>query len=364
MENMEMSLFGQIYRDKKVLVTGHSGFKGRWLSVWLEALGAEVHGVSLNPLDEKEKNSFSLNMAKEYVLDIRDADGLANLLVEVSPEIIFHLAAQSLVLPSLETPLDTLNTNILGTANLLNACRFVKSVKAVLVVTSDKVYRNNEWDWAYRETDKLGGLDPYSASKSATELIVDSFRHSFFQTELAPLIASARAGNVIGGGDWSPFRLLPDVARAVIYNEDLVVRNPQSVRPWQHVLDSLSGYLMLGKTLFEGNPVSSGAWNFGPANTENFSVQDLLLEIIKTWPDLTWKERVQIEKVESKLLTVDSSKAAQRLGWQTTWDTATSIANTIDWYQSYRVTGTGLTKDQLNEYCEFAKSKNACWTRL
>ncbi|MDH5655975.1 MAG: CDP-glucose 4,6-dehydratase, partial [Spirochaetia bacterium] len=283
-----MKLFANIYKNKSVFVTGHTGFKGSWLTLWLENLSAKVSGFSLDP--EADPNHWNLisSRAVDVRGDINHFENLKAAITEAKPEIVFHLAAQPLVRRSYREPLNTWQTNVAGTANLLEACRSVKSVKAVVVITTDKCYENKEWEWGYRENDRLGGHDPYSASKAACELVVDSYRKSFFN-EKGVLIASARAGNVIGGGDWSEDRLLPDLVRAISEKKILEIRSPGATRPWQHVLDPLAGYLLLGQKLLEGGGEFAEAWNFGPTHEGNRTVKELLEEIKKSFPDVKWK---------------------------------------------------------------------------
>ncbi|MGT2429927.1 CDP-glucose 4,6-dehydratase [Cupriavidus basilensis] len=247
-----MMLFGDVYRGRRVLLTGHTGFKGSWLALWLTQMGARVTAVALPP--ETSPNHWDLLGlgVDDHRLDIRDGDALAKAVASARPEIVFHLAAQPLVRRSYREPVATWATNVMGTANLLESCRNTDSVRGILVVTSDKCYENHEWVWGYRENDRLGGHDPYSASKAATEILVASYRASFMHGEAAPGLASARAGNVIGGGDWSEDRLIPDLVRAIVAGQEVEIRSPEATRPWQHVLESLSGYLLLGKRLLEG----------------------------------------------------------------------------------------------------------------
>jgi CDP-glucose 4,6-dehydratase len=243
MEKMELNLFNNIYKNKRVLVTGNTGFKGSWLTLWLKEMGAQVFGISLPPDTEPNHWNLSKINCRNFFQDIRNFEMTSKIMDEVQPEIIFHLAAQTLVRKSYKNVLETWSTNVMGTANLLEICKKIPTIRAMVVVTTDKVYENKEWLWGYRENDALGGYDSYSASKAATELVVSSFRKSFFQN--GPLVATARAGNVIGGGDWAEDRLIPDLIRAISKNEILEIRSPKSTRPWQHVLDCLSGYLLL-----------------------------------------------------------------------------------------------------------------------
>ena len=280
-------MFGGIYRNKRILVTGHTGFKGSWLCKWLNHLDAEVFGYSLKP--STEPNHFELSNPKvnSHINNIQDLNSLRNFITKIEPEIIFHLAAQPLVLESYQEPLETFTTNIIGTANILEAARYTDTVKAVIIVTTDKCYKNKELIYGYRETDELGGYDPYSASKACTELVTESYRHSFFKKDDTDLlIASARAGNVLGGGDWTSNRIFKDIAIAASEKEKLILRNPDSIRPWQHVLEPLSGYLLLGQLLFQNRHEFAEPWNFGPSYNSNITVRELVNIVKKRWDDI------------------------------------------------------------------------------
>jgi len=322
------------WRGKRVLVTGHSGFKGSWLSLWLTRLGSEVHGIALEPdtspaiFDMIELDQV---LASSTFLDIRAADKLAARVQQIAPEIVFHLAAQPLVRLSYDAPLDTIATNVLGTANLLDACRQVEGLKAVLVITTDKVYENREWDWPYRETDPLGGKDPYSASKAACELIVASYRDSF----LAPRgvrVATARGGNVIGGGDWSQDRLVPDAIRAAFSGQPLEIRAPHSVRPWQHVLVLCHGYLQLVHHMMTQDSTGAKVWNFGPLAPDCIPVGRLLEQFAKSGIAPEVRVVASSSKPESGMLALDSSLARAKLGWKPALDLPEALAWTAEWY--------------------------------
>ncbi len=285
--------FNNAYAGRRVLITGHTGFKGSWLSLWLTQLGATLRGVSLNELPSPNHwKSLKLNFDSFFV-DLRERKRLETIIKEFRPEVVFHLAAQPLVRRSYREPYETWSTNVIGTANLLEACRLGDELAAIVVVTTDKCYRNHESAHGYAEGDALGGHDPYSASKAATELLIASYRQSVYAGHPSALIATARAGNVIGGGDWAEDRLIPDAARAVQADQALEVRYPQAVRPWQHVLDSLSGYLLLGQRLLEKNAEFADAWNFGPANDEPQAVADVLNRLQFRWPSLRWRARLK-----------------------------------------------------------------------
>lgn len=342
MENMGIKNLLNRYKGKKVLITGHTGFKGSWLSIWLDMLGANVIGISLDP--KTEKDNFNLSGIGKKITDIRaDIRGF-NELLEIfqneKPEIVFHLAAQPLVLEGYNNPLETFETNTLGTVNVLEAIRLTDSVKVGVMITTDKVYDNKEWIWPYREDERLGGYDPYSASKGASELIISSYRNSFFNPEdyknHGKSIASVRAGNVIGGGDWADNRIIPDCIRSIENNKTIEVRSPKAVRPWQHVLEPLSGYLLLGAKMIEEPTKYAEAWNFGPEVSNIVSVERLVKEIIRDYGTGDWKDISDlIEFHEAKLLSLDINKVKSSLGWRPILDFKETIKLTIDWYLIY-----------------------------
>jgi CDP-glucose 4,6-dehydratase len=336
------------YRQRKVLLTGHTGFKGSWLALWLTRLGADVTGIALPP--ESKPNHWDLLKLKikEQRLDIRDAKKLHKAIDKAQPEMIFHLAAQSLVRRSYREPLDNWSTNVMGTVNLLEACRHVSSVKAVVIVTTDKCYENRESPLGYCESDRLGGHDPYSASKAATELVAASYRRAFFSQ--TPLIATARAGNVIGGGDWSEDRLIPDLMRALKKHTPLAIRAPDATRPWQHVLDPLAGYLRLGEALLTGKREFADAWNFGPDAESMHTVAELLEKLRAHWPKAAWHTSGEPQPHETTLLKLDSSKARSLLGWKPRLPFDEQLALTADWYRSYFDTGKAISARQLDAY--------------
>ncbi len=361
MEKLVIHLFSNQYKNRKVLVTGHTGFKGSWLSLWLSQLQATVCGYSLPPNTHPNHwDLLKLDMESHYE-DIRNAHAISEVCKKFEPEIVFHLAAQPLVRPSYDAPLETWETNVMGTANLLQACRQIPSVKAVIIITSDKCYKNQEWSWGYRENDRLGGHDPYSASKAASELVVDSFRQSFFNQPNSPLIASVRAGNVIGGGDWAEDRLIPDLARAVSEDNTVEIRSPNATRPWQHVLESLSGYLLLGQKLLEGKKDFAEAWNFGPDLSGNRKVIEVLQQMKTQWPELKWNLKEKGHVHEANLLYLDSSKAQKRLGWHPTWGLEAGIKNTADWYRSLQWDNKCFSHSQLDQYISEAQNKKIGW---
>ncbi len=357
-----MKLFADCYRSRRVLVTGHTGFKGSWLSLWLSQLGAEVTGLALPPAtDPNHWDLLNLNLPEQR-LDIRDSSAVLRTVTDAAPEIVFHLAAQPLVRRSYHDPLETWSTNVLGTANVLEACRQVPGVRAIVVVTTDKCYQNQEWPWGYRETDRLGGHDPYSASKAATEMLAASYRSAFFHTPEAPLMATARAGNVIGGGDWSEDRLIPDMVRAIAARDALEIRSPQATRPWQHVLESLSAYLSLGQQLLEGQREFADAFNFGPDPEGNRSVAEVLTGLHSHWNELNWHATTQAQPHEANLLYLDNSKAKIELGWRPVWGLDQTLAATAAWYRQFLQDGAMLSRQQLAAYIADARAAGLAWS--
>jgi len=325
------------YSGKNVLVTGHTGFKGSWLTIWLQKLGANVIGYSLPP--PTNPNNFEASqLAKtmtHIVGDIRDFNSVNDTIQTSQPDVIFHLAAQPIVLHSFDLPKETFDVNVGGTVNVLEAARKCPSVKAIIVVTTDKCYENHEWTWGYRENDPLGGHDPYSSSKSMVELAVSSYRHSFFNGE-GPAIASARAGNVIGGGDFSEFRLIPDTMKALLKGEPVKLRNPKSVRPWLNVLDPLYGYLLLGARLLNHGQEYAQAWNFGPAEHRAVTTQTLVEKAIDLWGDGSWVSTSTPEdKPEMHVLRLNWDKAANHLHWYPRYDWEQALEETVNWFKTY-----------------------------
>lgn len=360
------ALFGDRYKGLKVLITGHTGFKGSWLTFWLQLMGADVCGYSL-PLDSDPNHFSLLNLnISSRTADIRDFQTLNECFQSFQPEIVFHLAAQSLVRRSYKEPLYTFETNIMGTANVIEAGRLTESVRAVVIVTSDKCYQNKEWEWGYRESDPMGGHDPYSASKGCAEIVTAAYRDSFFVKSTGvynqPLIATARAGNVIGGGDWAKDRLIPDVMRAASQNEKVKIRNPHATRPWQHVLEPLLGYLMLGQRLLEGDKAFADAWNFGPSDNDVLTVRELLECLKMQWAGFDYDlESNNAQPHEASMLKLDSSRARQRLAWQPVWDCGKAIEQTINWYQKFYEKGVTSTLSDLEIYLQTARSTGMVW---
>ena len=356
-------MFNTIYKNKKVFITGHTGFKGSWLALWLRMIGSHVTGYSLAP--PTHPNHFDLlNMDVESVIgDIRKREELALAVKKFQPDIVFHLAAQSLVRDSYKHPVETFETNVMGTISLLEACRQTGSVRAIINVTSDKCYENKEWIWGYRENEPMGGYDPYSCSKGCSELVTASYRKSFFnlekyQKEHHILLASVRAGNVIGGGDWANDRLVPDIIKATAENKKVIIRNPNAVRPWQHVLEPLSGYLLLGQKLLEGKKEFADAWNFGPQDDSFMSVGDLVNTVKKYWNSVGFEIAEAEQKLhEAVFLKLDSSKAHFYLQWKPAWDKITGIRKTVEWYRAFYEDKKIVTLNQIEDYMNDA---NAC----
>ncbi|GGP24606.1 CDP-glucose 4,6-dehydratase [Silvimonas amylolytica] len=357
-------MFNNIYQGRRVFVTGHTGFKGSWLALWLQQLGALVEGYALPPPAGEPAHWPALGLdCGSTLADIRDAETLKQSITHARPEIVFHLAAQPLVLASYQDPLTTWQTNVMGTANLLEACRAIDSVKAVVVITTDKCYENKEWSWGYRETDTLGGYDPYSASKAAAELVAASYRSSFAERAGAPrlLIATARAGNVIGGGDWAQNRLIPDVARAVAAGQTVDIRNPLAIRPWQHVLESLSAYLLIGERLLADDETVACAWNVGPVESDIASVGEVLTQLGAHWSAVAWRQ-VGAVAHETSALRLDSSHIRSRLGWQPVWRLQQALAQTGAWYQDW-MRGELISLQQLQQYQHDAAQAGLVWAR-
>ena len=326
------------WRGKKAFVTGHTGFKGGWLSLWLGRLGAEVHGYALPP--PTDPNLFSVanvsqGLGGSTIADIRDADRLSQAMRAAQPDIVFHLAAQPLVRHSYAEPVETYATNVMGTVNLFEAARKTPSVKAIVVVTSDKCYENREWVWPYREDEPMGGYDPYSSSKACAEIVAAAYRRSFLDAAGVG-VASARAGNVIGGGDWAADRLIPDFFRALDAGQTLVIRAPNAVRPWQHVLEPLSGYIALAERLFTDRGAFAEAWNFGPGDGDARPVGWIVERLTVARPGASWRLDENPQLHEANYLKLDSSKARAHLGWQPRWNLQAALQKTMEWHQAWR----------------------------
>lgn len=358
---LALSAFGTAYCGRRVLVTGHTGFKGSWLCLWLQALGSEVIGLGLDPSSEPSHWGLLKLSIKDHRVDIRDEAAVRRAFAEERPEIVFHLAAQPLVRRSYREPVTTWATNVMGTVHVLEAVRHTPDVHAVVVVTTDKCYQNREWPWAYREQDRLGGHDPYSASKAGAELVAASYRTAFLQHSSAPLLATARGGNVIGGGDWSEDRLIPDLVRSVIAREPLVIRSPRATRPWQHVLDCLSGYLLLGQRLLGGDTTCADAWNFGPDGEGSRTVEQVLADLARTWPRFRWQVTSSPQPHEAGLLQLDTAKAKMHLGWRPVWDLEKAIHHTANWYRQLLEVGEVSSTDELAAYVDDAVNSGLGW---
>lgn len=334
-----MEVNPDFWSDKRVFITGHTGFKGGWLALWLQAMGAKVHGYALN--SPTDPGFFTVaevgeGMANSEIADIRDADKLRYAMQAARPEIVFHLAAQPLVRYSYAQPAETYAVNVMGTVNLLEAVRATPSVKAAVIVTTDKCYENREWAWGYRENEPLGGFDPYSSSKGCAELVTSAYRRSYLESAGIAL-ASVRAGNVIGGGDWAADRLIPDFLRALNAGDTLRIRSPLSIRPWQHVLEPLSGYLLLAQKLYEEGAEYGEAWNFGPDDEDAKPVQWIVEKLIQAWGEgANWALDGDDHPHEAHYLKLDCSKAKSRLDWHPRWHLEGTLAEIIDWHRAYQ----------------------------
>lgn len=344
-------------RGRRVLLTGHTGFKGGWLALWLRQLGADVVGVAQPAPDGPGfARAVGLDALIDHRIgDIRDPDGFAAAVADVDAEIVIHMAAQALVRPSYASPVDTYLTNVVGTAVVLDAARAMPSLKAAIVVTSDKCYENNEWVWGYRETDPMGGADPYSASKGCAELVAASYRRSYFADPAGAALATVRAGNVFGGGDWSADRLIPDIVRATVAGQPVLIRNPGSIRPWQHVLEALAGYLTLAAAMLDDGPRHAGAWNFGPDADAVVDVGTLARTMATAWgpggPRFGFGSPSGPH--EAGVLRLDSTKARSLLGWRPVLDLDAAVQLTTDWYRAHAAGGTDMrrfTIDQIDRY--------------
>lgn len=334
------------WSNKRVFITGHTGFKGSWLSFWLQSLAAQVKGFSLQP--PTSPSMFDeLNIAsgmESEIGDIRDPQAIAASIIEFDPEILIHMAAQPLVRLSYSQPAETYATNVMGTVNVLEAARQCAGLKAIINVTTDKCYENREWVWGYRENDPMGGHDPYSSSKGCAELVTSAYRDSFFCDGDGAVLASARAGNVIGGGDWSDDRLVPDILRAFAKAEPVIIRNPYATRPWQHVLEPLSGYLILAQNLYKDGASFAEGWNFGPRDEDVKPVNWILDEMARRWGDgASWELDTESQPLEAQLLKLDISKASDRLNWYPRWTLHQALDSIIDWHQTW------LKKGDLRE---------------
>lgn len=357
------TLFNSIYNNKNILVTGHTGFKGSWLSLWLQNLGANVIGYSKDvPTTPSHFKLLDLSI-NSIIGNVKDLEILNRTFAKHKPELVFHLAAQPLVRLSYKEPIETLETNIIGTANVFEACKNTDSVKAIVNITSDKCYENKEWVWGYRENDPMGGNDPYSVSKGCSELITSAYRSSFFNVDDFKkshniLLASCRAGNVIGGGDWANDRLIPDIIKATVKGKKVKIRSPNSTRPWQHVLDPLYGYLLLGQKLLEEKKEFADAWNFGPIEKEDITVKQVAEYCKQYWGKIDFELfNFDIKLHEANLLKLDCSKAYSKLNWKPVWNIETTFKKTIEWYKKYYIQKKVLSLKQLIEYMSILKNE-------
>lgn len=352
------------WQGKKVLITGHTGFKGGWLSLWLQSMGADVVGIALD--SPTKANIYQQADVADGMhglhIDIRGLDSVKKVFQENQPEIVFHLAAQSLVGYSYSNPVETYQTNVMGTINILEAIKCIDSVRSVVMVTTDKCYENKEWDWGYRENEPMGGYDPYSSSKGCAELLISSYRNSYFSSgndqNQRAAIASARAGNVIGGGDWANNRLIPDIIRAFERDAVVKIRNPAAIRPWQHVLEPLAGYIKLAKHLFEDGERYVGAWNFGPSDADVRSVEWIAEFMTKTWGNgVTWEVDGVDYPHEATYLKLDCSKAHAKLSWWPKWGLEYALRKIIEWHKE-EMAGSNMRKMTISHINEYMNSSD------
>ena len=351
------------WRGKRVFLTGHTGFKGGWLSLWLSSMGSKVTGYALAP--NTNPNFFEVakvaeDLEESHIADIRDLERLQKAMADAKPEIFIHMAAQPLVRYSYANPVETYATNVMGTVHVLESIRNVDSVRAAVIVTTDKCYENKEWAWGYRENEPMGGYDPYSNSKGCAELVTSAYRQSYFSPEKYSkhqvAIASARAGNVIGGGDWSEDRLIPDAIKAFEANEALIIRNPLATRPWQHVLEPLSGYLVLAQAIYQAGAKFDGAWNFGPRDEDARTVQEVINLLIKNWESVaSWTQDQSEQPHEAHSLKLDCSKARQYLNWTPRWSLEQAIENITQWQHAYQQQSNmrEISLQQISKYQNF-----------
>lgn len=350
---VEVVVNENFWKGRRVFLTGHTGFKGSWLAMWLAQMGAEVTGLSLPAEDVSLFRQARVADGLTHIEgDIRDLATVEDAITRARPEILFHLAAQPLVRLSYDIPVETFATNVQGTAHVLDACRRAPDLKAVVCVTSDKCYENREWVWPYRESDPMGGYDPYSASKGAAELVIAAYRRSYFGKAGGPLLASVRAGNVIGGGDWAADRLIPDIIRALVSNEAPFIRSPASIRPWQHVLEALGGYLIIAQHLAEGRDWAATSWNFGPADDDTQPVDWIADRICEAWGGPHWRTEQQNQPHEAKILKLDCSKARSELGWRPALRLREALDYIVRWHRHVADGGDAaqVSLEQLTAY--------------
>lgn len=351
-------MFADLFKHKTVLLTGHTGFKGSWLSIWLKELGAKVVGYALEPYTDRD--NYVVTGLKDKIIQImgnvNDFNGLNRFFAEHQPEFVFHFAAQPIVRESYENPKETFDVNVGGTVNILECCRLTESVKVIINVTSDKCYENREWVWGYRENDPMGGDDPYSASKGCSELVTQAYGKSFFNPNNfkrhRKSLSSVRAGNVIGGGDWQRHRIIPDCIRALEKNAPIEIRNPSAIRPWQHVLEPLSGYLLLASRMYEHPQQFCGAWNFGPGHDSLTTVGEVADKVVLYWGNGRWVDASKADSLhEANFLSLDISKAKSHLKWLPVWDMGKTIEKTVDWYKNYQKKDPyNICVDQIEEF--------------
>ncbi|RIV35511.1 CDP-glucose 4,6-dehydratase [Flagellimonas lutimaris] len=348
MEGLKGHVQPLFWKNKRVFLTGHTGFKGSWLSMWLHSMGAIVKGYALEPNTSPslfEKVSLD-SLIESEIGDIRDLENLRNSMKDFNPEILIHMAAQPLVRLSYQEPVETYATNVMGTVNVLESARSCKNLRAIVSVTTDKCYENMEWEWGYRENEPMGGHDPYSNSKGCAELVTSAYRNSFFSDTDSAFLASARAGNVIGGGDWANDRLIPDILRAFEKNQPVIIRNPKSTRPWQHVLEPLSGYLVLAQYLYIEGKGYDEAWNFGPKDEDCRPVSWILDKMVSHWgEDANWKLDSDKNPHEANFLKLDCSKAKTRLKWEPKWNLDHTLNLIINWHRGW------MSSENMYEHC-------------
>ena len=367
-----MSSFSNIFFGKNVLVTGHTGFKGSWLSLWLNKLGADVYGISID-IPTKPSHFLCTDLSShvnDYRIDITDLIALRNLINDIQPDFVFHLAAQSLVRQSYKDPLETITTNAIGSANILESLRVLNKNVVAIMITSDKVYDNVEWERGYQESDRLGGKDPYSASKGMAELAIRGYVESFFNKPDSNVrLGITRAGNVIGGGDWASDRIVPDCMNAWSKGKKVDIRSPQATRPWQHVLEPLSGYLTLAANLTNDSFNHGKAYNFGPTSNQNYPVSELIDEMSKYWKQVKWSDvsKKEVHPHEAELLKLNCDKALFDLDWRPTLEFKETVKMTVEWYKKYYQNKEkslyNFSIAQINEYIQLAKSRDIAWTK-
>ncbi|APG18796.1 CDP-glucose 4,6-dehydratase [Kosakonia radicincitans] len=347
------------WKGKRVFITGHTGFKGSWLTLWLQSMGAVLKGYSLNPPTEPSlyESAAVDDLIDSTIGDIRNFDQLHAAISAFRPEIVFHMAAQPLVRLSYDEPIETYSTNVMGTVHLLEAVKRVGGVKAIVNITSDKCYENREWVWGYREHEAMGGYDPYSNSKGCAELVASAYRNSFFNekdyAKHGVALASVRAGNVIGGGDWAKDRLIPDILRSFENNQTVIIRNPHAIRPWQHVLEPLSGYITIAQRLYEEGPAFAEGWNFGPREDDAMPVQFIVETMVKIWgDDAAWLLDGNEHPHEAHYLKLDCSKARMRLGWQPRWNLVETLERIVKWHKAW-IAGEDMLARSRNEISEY-----------